>query len=365
MMGDKESTEILTLADDTTIVPQVNQARYEYLKTTATRIIPYEFTRASYTAQVLTLLSILFKDKYTITQTLSASFDKSTYVLKAKEKKSGDDKVIKALVTQSFYSPQDIEIKKKRFRAEADITYGLGSMLHGQGVVKVTDTGTKYPTRYPAFQRAVRKGRFPVAIPYFVTEYVGGGDLEKLTITNVSLKERITVARKIAEPLAFIHENYNLVHRDIKPSNVVLTKNNEPKIIDFGTYEVIGKREMKTEAGTIPYFSPTQAAGAIAAREGKTMPEHTPRTDIYTLALVLGDIQFWDHPKNPVQQIECKYKTEIAYCEYIASDPAIEFPSSGNAEFDDILHRAVSNKSDRFKSMKEFAKALLALECKL
>ena len=364
-MGDKESTELLILVDDTTIVPQINQDRYGHLKTTATHILPGDFSRESYTVQILTLLSILFKDKYTITQTLSASFDRSTYVLRAKEKASGCDCVIKALVTQSFYSPRDIEVKKQRFRAEADITDGLSNFLHGQGVVKVTDSGTKYPTRYPVFQRAVRKGRFPVAIPYFVTEYVGGGDLEKLTLPGVSLKERVTVARKIAEPLAFIHDNYWLVHRDLKPSNVVLTKENEPKIIDFGTYEVIGKREMDAESGTIPYFSPTQAAGAIAMKSGKPMPEHTPRTDIYTLALVLGDLQFWDHPGNPVQAINCKYAKEEEYFEHIASDPDINFPGSGNEDFDDILHRGVSNKSDKFKLMGEFAKALGELERKL
>ncbi len=364
-MGDKDTTELLVLADATSIAPQINHDRCEHFKTTATRILPPDFSQGSYTAQILTLLSILFKDKYTITQALSASFNRSTYVLKAKEKASGRDRVIKALVTQSFYSPRDVELKKQRFRAEADITDGLSNFLHGQGVVKVTDSGTKYPTRHPVFQRAVRKGRFPVAIPYFVTEYVGGGDLEKLTLPDVSLKEKVTVARKIAEPLAFIHANYRLVHRDLKPSNVMLTKGNEPKIIDFGTYEVIGKREMDAESGTIPYFSPTQAAGAIAMREGKPMPEHTPRTDIYTLALVLGDLQFWGHPENPVQAMHCKYAKEEEYFAHIASDPTINFPGSGNEDFDDILHRGVSNQSDRFASMDAFASALGELERKL
>ena len=122
---------------------------------------------------------------------------------------------------------------------------------------------------------------------------------------------------------------------------------------------------MDAESGTIPYFSPTQAAGAIAMKSGKPMPEHTPRTDIYTLALVLGDLQFWDHPGNPVQAINCKYAKEEEYFEHIASDPDINFPSSGNEDFDDILHRGVSNKSDKFKLMGEFAKALGELERKL
>jgi serine/threonine protein kinase len=63
--------------------------------------------------------------------------------------------------------------------------------------------------------------------------------------------------RKILSALQHMHAN-NVVHRDIKPENIMLTKEGEIKIIDFGLSKKQNKEDsmMKTIAGTPYYMAP-------------------------------------------------------------------------------------------------------------
>lgn len=69
---------------------------------------------------------------------------------------------------------------------------------------------------------------------YIVTEYIDGGDLQWLLADQkIDLCQKMNVITKIVHALDYAHQQ-GIVHRDIKPSNILLTKNLEPKLCDFG-----------------------------------------------------------------------------------------------------------------------------------
>jgi serine/threonine protein kinase/Tfp pilus assembly protein PilF len=148
----------------------------------------------------------------------------------------------------------------------------------------------------------------------FITmEYVDGEDL-KSTIRRIGrlpVGKSIAIAGQICEGLEEAHR-MGVVHRDLKPGNIMLDKEGNARIMDFGI-----ARSMKTKGitgagiiiGTPEYMSPEQV-------EGK---ETDPRSDIYSLGVILyemvtgqmlfeGDSPFTvgmkhkgEEPKNPQQ----------------------------------------------------------------
>jgi serine/threonine-protein kinase len=85
-----------------------------------------------------------------------------------------------------------------------------------------------------------------------------------------------------------------VIHTDLKPSNIVVTKNGEPFVLDFGLAKSIGGTDTLSRpgmvAGTIPYMSPEQAAGH---RDTLDMS-----TDVYSLGVMLFELLTGQSPRN-------------------------------------------------------------------
>ena len=109
-------------------------------------------------------------------------------------------------------------------------------------------------------------------------EYVDGEDLSLLLrrIGRFPEDRAIEVARQICAGLAAAHDR-GVVHRDLKPANIMLDGNGRIRITDFGLAGATGE---SLRAGTPAYMAPEQLAGG----------EVTPRSDIYSLGLVLYEL---------------------------------------------------------------------------
>ncbi len=118
---------------------------------------------------------------------------------------------------------------------------------------------------------------------YLVMEYVAGQDLEDVVRTNgpMSPSRACALAYQIASALGETHK-YGLVHRDIKPSNIMLTGEDQAKLLDFGLTRHFGHRMTVpgTILGTIDYMAPEQA------RDASTVDI---RADIFGL----GGVLYW------------------------------------------------------------------------
>jgi len=115
---------------------------------------------------------------------------------------------------------------------------------------------------------------------YYAMEYVEGEDyaskIRKGHTFTVDEVLRVGESVGIALQMAWRHR---IIHRDIKPSNILLTKDNETKVMDFGLAKNPESDLTASEVimGTAKYMSPEQATGGAC----------DIRSDLYSLGVVL------------------------------------------------------------------------------
>lgn len=103
---------------------------------------------------------------------------------------------------------------------------------------------------------------------YLVMEDVEGTNLKDLIQKKgrLELEEALRLAKQILAALTVAHEN-NIIHCDIKPHNILLTRDMQVKVTDFGIARAISSATTMTITDTIVgsahYFSPEQAREQI------------------------------------------------------------------------------------------------------
>lgn len=153
----------------------------------------------------------------------------------------------------------------QRFEHEAQL---LGHLQH-PGIAQIYDAGTV-------------DGR-----PYIAMELIDGKTFSEFVREKMpSVRDVTAIVRKAAAAVEHAHVR-GIIHRDIKPSNILVTKDAEPKIVDFGIARALGEDDASRERltidgqvlGTPSYMSPEQASGDARAIDR--------RTDVYSLGVVL------------------------------------------------------------------------------
>ena len=156
----------------------------------------------------------------------------------------------------------------KRFQLEADI---LARLQH-PGIAQV-------------YQADLYEGA-----PYFAMELIEGESLTRHARShNLSIKQRLELFAKVCDAVQHAHQK-GVVHRDLKPGNILVTKDGQPKILDFGVARAtdgdIQTTTIETDVGqligTTPYMSPEQAAGDPGAID--------TRSDVYALGVILYEL---------------------------------------------------------------------------
>lgn len=121
---------------------------------------------------------------------------------------------------------------------------------------------------------------------YYVMEYIDGGSLDEYIKEQNGLSESKTMKcfKGVASALSYMHEN-KMLHLDLKPSNIMLRKNGETVLIDFGLskqYDENGNPESSTSiGGGTPGYAPMEQSNY---HEGKDFPV---TMDIYALGATL------------------------------------------------------------------------------
>src|SRR5205807_4398719 len=100
------------------------------------------------------------------------------------------------------------------------------------------------------------------ALLYLVMELVDGGDLERHVMEHgrVDIPQGCDWIRQAACGLQEAHDHH-LIHRDVKPSNLLMTRQGQVKVVDFGLARQFCSRLTSPRAllGTIEFMAPEQS----------------------------------------------------------------------------------------------------------
>ncbi len=185
-------------------------------------------------------------------------------------------------------------------------------------------------------------------LAYIVMEFVDGPSLKSLLDKNERFPpaETVRIIEELLTGLQFSHDR-GVVHRDIKPGNVMLTRDGQVKIADFGIARM--ESSSMTQAGTImgtpAYMSPEQFMGQTV----------DARTDIYSVGVLLYQMLTGERPfegsmtaiMHKVLNVSPPHPSELSVTAPEALDP--------------VVARAMAKRpSQRYASANEFARSLRA-----
>ena len=116
---------------------------------------------------------------------------------------------------------------------------------------------------------------------YYVMENIDGGSLTDQTMP-MSDDKALAYIRQIAAALKYIH-SHNVLHLDVKPSNILLRRNGDAVLIDFGIskrYDEEGGQTSSTPAGLSKGYAPLE-------QYNQGLQTFSPATDVYSLGATL------------------------------------------------------------------------------
>lgn len=182
-----------------------------------------------------------------------------------------------------------------------------------------------------------------------IIEFVDGVTLEYLIerYKRLNLIYSLKIVRQVLIALEYAHSK-GLIHRDIKPSNIIIDKNGNAKLMDFGISKSVHSKtdltRMGRNVGTILYMSPEQINNH----------ESTPKTDLYSLAITLYEMLSGRTP----YYFDNEYKIFDAHLNQIPEKLSSKFPDIP-VEVDELILAAM-NKSNtiNYSSAVELRKAV-------
>jgi serine/threonine protein kinase len=161
----------------------------------------------------------------------------------------------------------------KRFRLEREI---LASLDH------------------PNIARLLDGGSTPEGVPYFVMEYVQGQPIDRYCDEHkLNITERLRLFQSVCSAVQYAHQKL-IVHRDLKPSNILVTRDGEVKLLDFGIAKLL-RQPGQTDPDEQPTLYITREGIHLMTPEYAS-PEQvrgepiTTASDTYSLGVVLYEL---------------------------------------------------------------------------
>ena len=161
------------------------------------------------------------------------------------------------------------------------------------------------PTRHPNIVSV--RSLFEVhGTAYMVMDFEDGVSLSKLLKDGRRFNERSlwNIINPVAEGLDRAHR-VGVLHRDIKPPNILITDDNRPVLIDFGSARFEAAEATST---SVTFHTPPYAA---VEQYVKTYPQG-PWTDIYALSVVLYECVTGEKPPEVLERLHGGLGTPLA-----------------------------------------------------
>lgn len=157
-------------------------------------------------------------------------------------------------------------------------------------VVASAESNEEYRQRFLREARAVARLRHPNIVGiyqfgeyenlyYMAMVFIDGRDLGQILKEGQSLPwdQVLRIVHDIAGALDYAHAG-GVIHRDVKPSNIVVTKDGQAILTDFGLALSVPEGTLGNTFGSVHYIAPEQAVSSASA---------VPQSDFYSLGVVL------------------------------------------------------------------------------
>ena len=166
---------------------------------------------------------------------------------------------------------------------------------------------------HPHIARLLDAGVTPGGQPYLVLEHVEGERVDHYAdARRLPVEARVRLVLDVLAAVAHAHANL-VVHRDIKPSNILVGRDGQVKLLDFGIAKLV-------EAGEADPVTATESGGRAltpewAAPEQATGAAITTATDVYALGVLLFLLLTGRHPtgegaRTPAEHLRAVLDTE-------------------------------------------------------
>ena len=195
-------------------------------------------------------------------------------VYKARQKDLDRIVAVKMILASFLASPEHV----RRFQTEAR----AAARLRHSNIVPIHEVGQCHGQHY------------------FAMEYIEGESLaERIARGPVSSDVAAGLVAAVARAVENLHQQ-GIVHRDLKRSNILLDRDGQPYVTDFGLAKVFESGSEMTAtgviAGTPNYMAPEQAAGRTS--------EVGPAADVYSLGAILYELLTGQPPFRQANQLD-------------------------------------------------------------
>jgi serine/threonine protein kinase len=199
--------------------------------------------------------------------------------------------------------------------------------------------------RHPHIVRVLEFG-VEAGTPFLVTSYAPNGSLRQQYPkgTQLPLESIVPYVKQIAAALQYAHDR-DLLHRDIKPENILLGRQNELLLTDFGTTLITQSLHYQSNEAmksSVPYMAPEQLHGRAC-----------PASDQYALGIVVYEWLSGDCPFHGSF-------AEITNQHMSAPPPPLhEKARMVSPEVEEVVLKALAKEpQQRFATISAFAHAL-------
>ena len=201
---------------------------------------------------------------------------------RAEEKNSGQIYAIKEYLPEDFAERAETGFVSASFGHGDTYDRGLQAFITEANILK------ELPRRKGLVRVRGAFEKFGTA--YCVMEFIEGDNLDRMakrlirTYGHVPQELLVELVASVCWALEALHRQH-LIHRDVKPANIMLRRNGEPVLIDFGAARRLSRREKKETIFTRSYAAIEQVPPEMSGF-GRNFAEG-PWTDLYALSVVL------------------------------------------------------------------------------
>lgn len=183
---------------------------------------------------------------------------------------------------------------------------------------------------HPNIAKLMDGGSTAEQLPYLVMEYIDGLPIDRYCDEKqLAIAERLQLFTKVCNAVDFAHRNL-VVHRDLKPSNILVDKDGEPKLLDFGIAKLLESSSVQQtafvtregmRAMTPEYASPEQVRGEPIS----------VASDVYALGVLLYKLMTGHSPYGVTTAVPREYEAAILEREPLRPSTVVTSPGSGAA----------------------------------